>query len=192
MNFKTLMLISLCMSLTLSFYWMRPIWGQEQKSVESSADAEKEKAMKNPYPNDFGPDKIDVSKYPAELQAGYKLTLEKCSKCHTASRVLNSQFVEIKEDEIAKLKTSQAEIFKDKLLWQVESGIWQRYVKRMMAKPGCNISSEEGKKIWKFVVEDSKQRKTGSASKNCRYHRTKLLADFKLKHPERHKELFGK
>lgn len=164
---------------------------QEKKAaVSAAADAEKEKAMKNPYPNDLGPDKIDVSKYPAELQEGYKLMTTKCSACHSAARPLHSQFVELKENEIAAMKKSNPEMFTDKLVWQVESGIWQRYVKRMMAKPGCNISSEEGKKIWKFMVEDSKRRKSGDQAKSWQQHRKKLLDDFRAKYPERYKELF--
>lgn len=164
---------------------------QEKKAAISAANAEKEKAMKNPYPNDFGPDKIDVSEYPVELQEGYKLMLAKCSVCHSPSRPLNSQFVELKEPEIAEQKKSNPEIFKDTLVWQVESGIWERYVKRMMAKPGCNISSQEGRKIWKFIVEDSKRRKTGAAAKNWQTQRKKLLDDFRAKYPARYKELFA-
>ena len=158
----------------------------------SSAAAEKEKAMKNPYPNDLGPDKIDVSKYSPELQEGYKLLQDKCAKCHTPSRPLNSQFVDVKAEEMAALKASNPEIFKDKLVWQVETGIWQRYIKRMMAKPGCNIADAEGKKIFKFVVEDSKRRKTGAQAASWSAHRKKLLADFKAKYPDKYKELFEK
>ncbi|MBI2915395.1 MAG: hypothetical protein HYY07_00890, partial [Elusimicrobia bacterium] len=135
---------------------------------------------------------IDVSKYSAELQAGYKLMLDKCAKCHTPSRPLNSQFLDLKPEEIAAAKKTNPEIFKDKQVWQAESGIWQRYIKRMMAKPGCNISTEEGKKIWKFIVEDSKRRKTGAAAASWSAQRKKFLADFKTKYPERHKELFEK
>lgn len=164
---------------------------QEKKASPSAADAEKEKALKNPYPNDLGPDKIDVSKYPAELQEGYKLMVAKCSACHSASRPLHSQFVEMKEDEIAAMKKSNPEMFTDKLVWQVESGIWERYVKRMMAKPGCNISSQEGKKIWKFMVDDSKRRKTGEQAKAWQAQRKKLLDDFRAKYPARYKELFA-
>lgn len=168
------------------------IFSEEKKGAEpaSSAAAEKEKALKNPYPNDLGPDKIDVSKYAPELQEGYKLLLDRCAKCHTPSRPLNSQFLELKEDEMAKMKTASPEIFKDKMVWQVEAGIWQRYVKRMMAKPGCSISPDEGKKIWKFVVEDSKRRKTGVAAAEWKNHRKKLLDDFRTKYPARYKELF--
>lgn len=155
-----------------------------------SAEAEKEKAMKNPYPNDLGSDKIDVTSYSAELQQGYKLMQDKCAKCHTPSRPLNSQFVDLKPEEIAAAKKSNPEMFKDKLVWQVESGIWQRYIKRMMAKPGCNISTEEGKKIWKFIVEDSRKRKTGANASKWAADRKKLIASFKEKHAERYKELF--
>ncbi len=160
--------------------------------ADAAADAEKEKALKNPYPNDFGPATVDVSKYSAEAQAGYKIMQDKCAKCHAPSRPLNSQFVDLKADEIAKAKVSNPEMFKDKLIWQVEDGIWQRYVKRMMAKPGCNISSDQGKKIWKFVVEDSKKRKTGANAGTWAEHRKKLLAEFKQKYPARYTELFGK
>ncbi len=182
--------VCLALSLFLSSGWAL---AQDPKDAgpAAAAAAEKEKAMKNPYPNDFGPDKMDVSKYSPELQAGYKLMTEKCSKCHSASRVLNSQFIELKEDEIAKFKNEQPDMLRNKQVWQVESGIWQRYVKRMMAKPGCNISPEDGKKIWKFVAEDSRRRKTGPSAESWGAHRKKLLADFKAGHPDRYRELFS-
>ncbi len=153
--------------------------------------AEKEKALKNPYPNDFGPDKVDVSKYSPELQSGYKLMQDKCAKCHTPSRPLNSEFLDLKPEELEAAKKSNPEMFKDKLVWKVESGIWQRYIKRMMAKPGCNISTQEGKKIWQFIVEYSKKNKSGEAAKSWQTQRSKLVADFKTKYPDRYKELFG-
>ena len=53
-------------------------------------------------------------------------------------------------------------------------------------------SAEEGKKIWKFVVEDSSQRKTGPSMQLWSVHRKKLLEEFKVKHPERYNELFAK
>lgn len=163
------------------------IYSQEQKSA---AQAEKEKAIQNPYPNDLGLDKLDVSNYTPEQQEGYKLMREKCAQCHTPSRPLNSQFLDVKPEELQALKKSNPEIFKDKLVWQAETGIWQRYIKRMMAKPGCNMSVDEGKKIWRFVVEDSKRRKTGAMATVWSAHRKKLIADFKEKYPARYKELF--
>ena len=41
-------------------------------------------------PQDKGPDKIDVSAYPAPQQAAYKVFSAKCSKCHTIARPLNT------------------------------------------------------------------------------------------------------
>jgi hypothetical protein len=168
-----------------------------------SYEAEKAKALANPYPNDFGPTSIDVSSYPPDIQNTYKnIFLVKCQRCHQSSRPLNSQFVEPSGDKkghaakIAAWKTSNPEMFKDKLVWQVEGwtpsqpGIWERYVKKMMSKPGCNISQDEGKKVWQFLTYDSEKRKTGANAAKWAEHRKKLLADFKTKYPARYRELF--
>jgi hypothetical protein len=82
---------------------------------------------------DKGPQKIDVSKYPKDMQARYRLFMTKCGKCHTPARAINSEFV--LEDE------------------------WERYVKRMMRKAGSFITSDDGKEIYEFVVYDSRIRK---------------------------------
>lgn len=83
-------------------------------------------------PQDKGPDKIDVSAYPAPMQAAYKLFSTKCSKCHTIARPLNTM---MKRDE------------------------WERYVKRMMHKPNSGIGDSQGKQIFDFVVFDQTERK---------------------------------
>jgi len=83
-------------------------------------------------PQDKGPDKIDVSAYPAAQQANYKLFAGKCSKCHTIARPLNTLMT---KDE------------------------WSRYVKRMMHKPNSGISDAQGKQIFEFVVYDQTERK---------------------------------
>jgi hypothetical protein len=82
---------------------------------------------------DKGPDKINVSKYPADMQAKYKVFAKKCSNCHTIARAINCEFA--LDDE------------------------WERYVKRMMRKAGTLISPDEGKQIFEFVTYDSKIRK---------------------------------
>ncbi|MBI2834508.1 MAG: hypothetical protein HYX76_08810 [Acidobacteria bacterium] len=82
---------------------------------------------------DKGPATIDVSKYPADMQARYKVYAAKCGKCHTLARAVNCDFV--LDDE------------------------WERYVKRMMRKAGTFISPEDGKQIFEFVSYDSKTRK---------------------------------
>ena len=88
-------------------------------------------------PQDKGPDKIDVSAYPAPMQAAYKLFSSKCSKCHTIARPINTM---MKRDE------------------------WERYVKRMMHKPNSGIGDNQGKQIFEFVVYDQVQRKDKNPS----------------------------
>jgi hypothetical protein len=82
---------------------------------------------------DKGPATIDVSKYPPEMQARYKLFAKRCSKCHTLARPINCDFA--LEDE------------------------WERYVKRMMRKPGSGVTAADGKAIYEFLAYDSKIRK---------------------------------
>lgn len=83
-------------------------------------------------PQDKGPDKIDVSAYPAPMQSAYKLFSSKCSKCHTIARPINTM---MKREE------------------------WERYVKRMMHKPNSGISDNQGKQIFEFLVFDQTTRK---------------------------------
>ncbi len=82
---------------------------------------------------DKGPATIDVSKYPADMQGRYKLMTTRCAKCHTPARVINAEFA--LDDE------------------------WERYIKRMMRKPGSGISAADGKAIYEFLAYDSKIRK---------------------------------
>jgi hypothetical protein len=83
-------------------------------------------------PQDKGPAKIDVSTYPAAQQQGYKVFADKCAKCHTIARPINTTMT---KDE------------------------WERYVKRMMHKPNSGISDSQGKTIFDFVAYDQAARK---------------------------------
>jgi cytochrome c5 len=80
-----------------------------------------------------GPAAIDVSKYPAGIQENYEVFSQKCTQCHKLSRPINSDYALPAE--------------------------WERYVKRMMHKPGSGINPAEGKKIFDFLVYDSNVRK---------------------------------
>lgn len=80
-----------------------------------------------------GPATIDVTKYPAAMKDGYELFSQKCGQCHRLSRPINSDYV--LPDE------------------------WSRYVKRMMYKPGSNISGSDAKALHEFLVYDSAIRK---------------------------------
>ncbi|MBI3291205.1 MAG: hypothetical protein HYZ73_00090 [Elusimicrobia bacterium] len=166
--------------------------GDVAKAAEkTAAELEKEKALQNPYANDLGPTTIDISKYSAELQEGYRYLQKRCAQCHTPARPLNSQFLELKPEEIAEWKAKQPDVFQAPFVWQPESGVWQRYVKRMMGKPGCEVQQNEGKVIWKFLVYDSKTRKLGANKDKWAAHRKQLLAQCKEKYPKRYEELYG-
>jgi len=178
--------------------------------------SEKEKALASPYPNDLGPDRLPddvVKSYPDNVQEGYHILIgEKkdaagkwvynngksgCVQCHTSSRPLNSRFVEPEggmddakqQANLDKWKAANPEIFKDITVWQPEVKIFNRYVKRMMNKPGCNIEKAEGKKIWEFLEYDGSHRKVGENAKKWAAHRHDLVEQFKAKYPKRYEEL---
>lgn len=189
---KRAIAVAVLLGFSALIFLIKPIRAAE--AAKSAAELEKEKALKSPYPNDLGPDKLDaetLKSLPADKKAGYDLLLVRCAQCHTPSRPLNSRFVEPegKDAAVAALKKSNPELFKDGKVWQIEATVWNRYVKRMMNKPGCKISGAEGKKIWEFLVYDSSHRKIGANAQKWAAHRNKLLADFKAKYPDRYKEL---
>jgi mono/diheme cytochrome c family protein len=88
-------------------------------------------------PQDKGSDKINVSSYPADQQKGYKVFTDKCAKCHTIARPINTTMT---KDE------------------------WSRYVKRMMHKPNSGISDAQGKAIYEFLAYDQETRKDKNPS----------------------------
>lgn len=157
----------------------------------AAGSSEKEKALAHPYPNDLGPSTLPadyVASLSAEHKKGYDLLIKRCAQCHSSARPLNSRFVEVSEAELARLKKESPALLADASIRQVESAVWNRYVKRMMSKPGCEIAKAEGKLIWQFLVADSK-RKLGANAASWEAHRKKLLAEFKAKHPTRYDEL---
>lgn len=164
--------------------------GLEAEDAKKNAAGVPEKAS-DLYPNDFGPAEIDVSAYPKPMRDAYKLFAFKCAACHTIARPINSQFLELSHEEAEDLEKKDPAMFKDKKVVYVEDKIWNRYVKRMMTKPGCPVKGEDGKKIWEFLVYDSKMRKTGANAKAWREHRGKLVHDFKAKYPQGYSKLFG-
>lgn len=88
-------------------------------------------------PQDKGPTSINISSYPPEQQKDYKVFAEKCAKCHTIARPINTTM------------TRQE---------------WERYVKRMMHKPNSGISDSQGKAIFEFLAYDQEQRKDKNPS----------------------------
>ena len=143
------------------------------------------------FPNDFGPTSIDVSQYPPKMKMYYHLFLNKCSACHTIARPINSQFLELTAAEQAADKKTNPEIFSHPKVWQVGQKIWSRYVHKMMSKPGSNIRPSEGKRIFEFLVYDSKTRKTGKNTEAWEANREKLVKSFKQNYPKDYARIFG-
>ena len=80
---------------------------------------------------DKGPNFIDVSTYSPEMQENYKLFEQKCSRCHTLARPINSEF------------TGEA---------------WRKYVYKMMRKPGSGLTPKTAEPIIQFLIYDSQTR----------------------------------
>ena len=102
-------------------------------AVTASSSAQEPSSEEQLAELDKGPQTIDVSSYPEELQQKYELFAERCSKCHTLARPINSDYALAEE--------------------------WSRYVKRMMRKPGSGIAPKEAKQIFEFLAYDSSVRK---------------------------------
>lgn len=116
-----------------------------------------------PFANDLGPDTIDASAYPPEMRQSYRLFAQKCSKCHTLARPVNSQYA-----------TRES---------------WERYVKQMWRKPGSDISGPEAKQIWEFLTYDGRVRKLADPAA-WRAHRRQLLDALNARDPARYRELY--
>ena len=87
-----------------------------------SLAAEPEQAP--PDPRDSGPDKIDVSGYPADMQKRYPVFEKKCAKCHPVARAINSRF---------------------------NASEWKRYMKRMVRRPNAGVTDEQADDIYEFL-----------------------------------------
>jgi len=83
-----------------------------------------------PDPRDFGPDRIDVSRYPGEQQKQYAVYSVKCAKCHPLARSVNARF---------------------------NAAEWKRYMKRMIRRPNSGINEEQAAAIYDFLKYHSGQ-----------------------------------
>lgn len=116
-----------------SLLWIMALWlSLPNMGLANEASPGEKAPVAILFPNELGPDSVDVSSYPVEMQRIYRTTLNRCTRCHSLSRPLNAQFIELNTDEIAQIKKDRPELFKDKGLFMADEDIWKRYVKRMM------------------------------------------------------------
>lgn len=71
-------------------------------------------------------DRVDVSSYPPDIQAAYKVFAVRCSRCHTLARPLNARISDPQH--------------------------WIRYVARMRRQPGSGINHGNADVILKFLL----------------------------------------
>lgn len=76
-------------------------------------------------------DRIDVSKYPKDIQSAYTVFAVRCSRCHTLARPLNAR---IRDPEH-----------------------WVRYVTRMRRNPSSGINAKDAEIVLKFLLYYTKQ-----------------------------------
>lgn len=71
-------------------------------------------------------DRVDVSSYPPDIQAAYRVFAVRCSRCHTLARPLNAHITDPQH--------------------------WIRYVTRMRRQPGSGINSSNADIILRFLL----------------------------------------
>lgn len=91
---------------------------------------------------DKGVDKIDVTKYPKAQQDNYAVFAEKCSKCHTLARPINSDYALPEE--------------------------WTAYVDKMRHKKRSGIDDDAQKVVTDFLIYDSSVRKKDLIAKKLK------------------------
>ncbi len=80
------------------------------------------------FASDNGPNFIDVSNYSLKMQEYYHLFAQKCSRCHTLARPINSRFI---------------------------GEEWRKYVYKMMRKPGSGLTPKTAEQIIEFLIYDA-------------------------------------
>jgi hypothetical protein len=143
------------------------ILGMLAASLWLSASAGKTQPWPIAFPSDLGPETVDVSRYPSDLQAVYRGVFQKrCVTCHAAARALNSPLLELEPKRIAQLEAAHSPLLKDEKLAKVGPEVWKIYLKQMRQRPACcggcsAMTDSEMKEIYRFVRYDSVVRKSG-------------------------------
>lgn len=85
-------------------------------------------------------DGLDAERLPESVRADYAVFAQKCSKCHTLARPLNSG---IEDNEH-----------------------WDRYVARMRRQPSSGISEEDTRPILRFLYYYSLERRRAKSERD--------------------------
>lgn len=89
------------------------------------------------YAADKGPSTLAVGDYPSKMQAYYKIYSQRCSKCHSLARSINTRMPPEK---------------------------WRRYVRRMANREGSGIPPKDAKRIYLFLKYRERQLAAGGGT----------------------------
>lgn len=136
-------------------------------------------------PEDLGPATIDVSSYPPEFQKTYyDLFVPLFGFLRGgAARALNSPLLEVSAQQEAALRREAPGLFEDSGVLRAGPDVWRKEVARIRDRPRCcgacpTLTTEDARALWRFLVYDSLQRKTGPAARSWIAHRRSLLRRF--------------
>jgi hypothetical protein len=90
----------------------------------------------------FGTEGIDVATVPTSLRADYEVFADRCSRCHTLARPLNSSFSTMND--------------------------WRNYVARMRRQPGSGITTDDEVQILRFLEYFNGHRDSMRAAESSR------------------------
>jgi hypothetical protein len=122
---------------------------------------------KTPRPEDLGPAIIDVSSYPEEYQKTYREVFVPYFTTHGGlPRAINSPIIELDAHLEEQVRRESPQLFSDPQVAQVSRDGWKTLVRKLYLTPACCgacrlLTLEQARSLWRFLVYDSIQRKTG-------------------------------
>ncbi len=150
--------------------WAGPAWAQE-RPIRCAAD--------------LGTTSIDVSDYPVEHQRAYREQfVPKCNICHSTARALAAPLVELAPAELRAFEAGRPGQAADPEVLRAGTDVWKKYLHRMWKRPPCCdvcpvFTREDITAIWKFLVYDSRRRKTGPGLAGWVAYRRGLIAEYR-------------
>lgn len=143
------------------------------------------------FPEDLGPEKINISQYPPQYRKTYyEVFLKVYGFLGTQARVINSPLVEMDPQLEETERRLHPALFADPLIAIPTRNGWKREVEKIRRRPPCCgacpvLSRQDAMRLWEFLVYDSIIRKTGPHASGWIRHRQKLLRQFEKTHPDR-------
>jgi len=133
---------------------------------------------------DLGPSTIDVSSYPEEYQKTYReIFVPVFGFLGGTARAVNSPIIEMAPELQAVERRQHPELW-DVGVADISTDGWKRRATEILHRPACCgacpvLTIEKARALWRFLVYDSLQRKTGANASAWAAQRRELLRRFK-------------